>query len=170
MQRARRDSDTSRRRSPPPGIGVVDYPSQPAAAHLVSLAKAMRTPKSVGVRGGTTMGNAKYVGRVGALAVALGIGTAVATTPWVAVAEPSADSSSASGSSSSDASTATDSTNTDDSKPAAPTNISGGAHTTPDTREAAEPTGEDSDSESEGGHPGHSGTPGTDRRGTGGHR
>jgi len=31
------------------------------------------------------MGNAKYVGRVGALAVALGIGTAVATTPWVAV-------------------------------------------------------------------------------------
>ncbi len=36
------------------------------------------------------MGNAKYIGRVGALAVALGIGTAVATTPWVAVAEPSA--------------------------------------------------------------------------------
>ena len=46
------------------------------------------------------MGNAKYIGRVGALAVALGIGTAVATTPWVAVAEPAADSSSASDASS----------------------------------------------------------------------
>ena len=37
------------------------------------------------------MGNAKYTGHVGALAAAVGIGTAVATTPWVAAAEPSAD-------------------------------------------------------------------------------
>jgi bacillolysin len=45
------------------------------------------------------MGNAHYIGRVGALAVALGIGTAVATTPWVAVAEQTADPSSESSSS-----------------------------------------------------------------------
>ena len=38
------------------------------------------------------MSTAKYVGRVGALAVALGVGFAVATTPAVAYAEP-ADSS-----------------------------------------------------------------------------
>jgi hypothetical protein len=38
------------------------------------------------------MGTAKYVGRVGALALALGIGTAVSATPWVAVADPAADS------------------------------------------------------------------------------
>ena len=44
------------------------------------------------------MGNARYIGRVGALAVALGIGTAVANTPGVAWAEP--DSSASAGSSS----------------------------------------------------------------------
>jgi YVTN family beta-propeller protein len=46
------------------------------------------------------MGNAKYVGRVGALAVALGIGTAVVAAPWVAAAD-SSDASSSSESSSS---------------------------------------------------------------------
>jgi len=35
------------------------------------------------------MSNATYIGRIGALAVALGVGTAVATTPAVAFAEPS---------------------------------------------------------------------------------
>ena len=35
------------------------------------------------------MGYATYIGRVGALAVALGIGVAVANTPGVAWAEPS---------------------------------------------------------------------------------
>jgi YVTN family beta-propeller protein len=74
--------------------------------------------------GDATMGNAKYIGRVGALAVALGIGTAVATTPGVALAEPSAESSSASDSSS-DASSATDSTSADDSKPAPSVDSSG---------------------------------------------
>ena len=34
------------------------------------------------------MGHARYIGRVGALAVALGIGAAVANTPGVAWAEP----------------------------------------------------------------------------------
>ena len=34
------------------------------------------------------MGNAKYIGRVGALAVALGVGIAVASSPGVALAEP----------------------------------------------------------------------------------
>jgi len=51
------------------------------------------------------MGNAKYIGRVGALAVALGIGVAVANTPAVALAEP-ADSGAVSGSSDSSPSTA----------------------------------------------------------------
>src|SRR6185295_7467779 len=53
---------------------------------------------------GTTMGTAKYIGRVGALAVALGVGAAIANTPGVALADPSesgsTSSSSASGSSS----------------------------------------------------------------------
>src|SRR6185312_4806971 len=38
---------------------------------------------------GTTMGTAKYIGRVGALAVALGVGAAIANTPGVALADPS---------------------------------------------------------------------------------
>ena len=50
------------------------------------------------------MSNAKYIGRVGALAVALGVGLAVAGTPGVAFAEP-ADSGSCSSSDSSDADT-----------------------------------------------------------------
>ncbi|WP_101947729.1 beta-propeller fold lactonase family protein [Mycobacterium sp. 3519A] len=65
------------------------------------------------------MGNAKYVGRVGALAVALGIGAAVAATPWVAVAEPSTDSSAAS-----DSSPASESASKDDSKPATSRGVS----------------------------------------------
>lgn len=46
------------------------------------------------------MGYARHVGRVGALAVALGVGMAVASTGGVAYAEPSGDSSSSSGDSS----------------------------------------------------------------------
>jgi hypothetical protein len=34
------------------------------------------------------MGNSKYIGRVGALSVALGIGAAAVATPWVASAKP----------------------------------------------------------------------------------
>ena len=45
------------------------------------------------------MGYSTYIGRVGALAVALGIGAAVANTPGVAWAEPSDSSSSGSSSS-----------------------------------------------------------------------
>jgi YVTN family beta-propeller protein/VCBS repeat-containing protein len=55
------------------------------------------------------MGNAKYIGRVGVLAVALGIGTALATTPGVSAAEPSADSSSSSSTDSSGSSSASSS-------------------------------------------------------------
>src|SRR5689334_6567169 len=59
------------------------------------------------------MSYASYVGRVGALAVALGIGTAVATvTPEVAWATPGADSSTSDGASSgSPRSTGTNSAN-----------------------------------------------------------
>jgi YVTN family beta-propeller protein len=47
------------------------------------------------------MGYANHIGRVGALAVALGIGTAVATTPWVTAADPTESDSSSSTSASS---------------------------------------------------------------------
>ena len=50
------------------------------------------------------MGHAKHIGRVGALAVALGVGMAVATTPGVAWATAEPDSA--------DATTAPDSTKT----------------------------------------------------------
>lgn len=50
------------------------------------------------------MGYAKYVGRVGALAVTLGVGVAMATTPHIAYAEPSSSPSSTSDSSSTSAS------------------------------------------------------------------
>ena len=46
------------------------------------------------------MGYAKYIGRVGALAVTLGVGAAMASTPGVAYAEPSSSASSTSDSSS----------------------------------------------------------------------
>ncbi len=45
-----------------------------------------------------TTAYAKYIGRVGALAVALGVGGAVAATPGVAFAEPTDSSSSSSSS------------------------------------------------------------------------
>jgi len=54
---------------------------------------------------GASSGGAKAIGRLGVLAVALGIGTAVTSTPWVAVAEPStSDASNSSSSASSDSS------------------------------------------------------------------
>jgi hypothetical protein len=56
--------------------------------------------------GGTTMRNAKHIGRVGALAVALGVGLAVATTPGVASAGPADSNTCSSSDSSSPASTA----------------------------------------------------------------
>ncbi len=40
------------------------------------------------------MGYSRYIGRVGALAVALGIGAALGATPWLASAEPSTSGSS----------------------------------------------------------------------------
>jgi hypothetical protein len=36
----------------------------------------------------TATGNARYIGRVGVLAVALGIGVGLAATPWAASAKP----------------------------------------------------------------------------------
>ena len=93
------------------------------------------------------MGNANYIGRVGALAVALGIGTAVATTPWVAVAEPPADSSSAADPSSSPSETK--STSTGDTKPAPSVDTSGGAHPAADTADIAEPADEEPGAETD---------------------
>jgi hypothetical protein len=74
------------------------------------------------------MGYARHVGRVGALAVALGVGAAVASTPGIAYADPTGDSSSPSDSSSSDSSSSGTSSGTspggsasDSSKPAGST-------------------------------------------------
>jgi YVTN family beta-propeller protein len=88
------------------------------------------------------MGNAKYIGRVGALAVVLGIGAAVTGTPGVAVADTSADSSSAPDSSSAEASPSSPSTSTHDSRPAASVDTSGGGQS---AAEADASSGSDDD-------------------------
>ena len=86
------------------------------------------------------MSKLKYIGRVGALAVALGIGMAVATTPGFATAEPPPDPSSAADSAPSNASPAsTDSTSKDDTKPALSVDGSSGAHTAANTPDVAQP-------------------------------
>ena len=71
------------------------------------------------------MSTAKYIGRVGALAVALGVGIAVANTPGVALAEPAdsstsspSDSHSSSSSSPESGSTASDTSSSGSSTPA----------------------------------------------------
>ena len=83
------------------------------------------------------MGNAKYIGRVGALAVALGVGIAVANSPGVALAEPAdsspssapdASSSSSlrhSGATSTDTSATSSSTSTDPGRHRGPLNAPG---------------------------------------------
>ena len=83
------------------------------------------------------MGNAKYIGRVGALAVALGVGIAVASSPGVALAEradsstsssPDASSSSSlrhSGATSTDTSATSSSTSTDLGRHRGPLNAPG---------------------------------------------
>ncbi|MDZ4265061.1 MAG: beta-propeller fold lactonase family protein [Mycobacterium sp.] len=87
------------------------------------------------------MGNATCIGRVGALAVALGVGSAMVTAPWVAVAEPTTDSSSASASdSSTGASSAGEAASADDSEPATSADVSGGAET-PDEDPSGEADG-----------------------------
>ena len=53
------------------------------------------------------MGYARHIGRVGALAVTLGVGVAVASTPGIAYADPSAGASTSSGDSSSASSSST---------------------------------------------------------------
>src|SRR5512133_3084506 len=73
--------------------------------------------------GGTTMGTAAhYVGRVGALAVALGVGIALANTPVVASADSSASSSDAS---STDTSATTSSTSDNPGRLRGPLNAPG---------------------------------------------
>jgi hypothetical protein len=72
----------------------------------------------VAIQQGATMGYARYVGRIGALAVALGVGYAVAVMPAVAVATPS-DSGTAPSSTSQPSASAAD--KTDDTTPPAST-------------------------------------------------
>jgi hypothetical protein len=69
------------------------------------------TPRTAATEG-TVMGYAKYIGRVGALAVTLGVGLAVGSTPAIAYAEPSGTSSSTSDSSSTSKSKSSSTTGT----------------------------------------------------------
>src|SRR4029077_3383444 len=80
---------------------------------LIGALPRLSAPLSPGE--GTTMGTAKYIGRVGALAVALGVGAAIANTPGVALADPS-DSGSTSSSSASDSSSDSSSGSTSSSQ------------------------------------------------------
>jgi len=77
------------------------------------------------------MGYVRYVGRVGALAVALGVGSAVATMPGVALAEPS-DAGASSNSSSSDSSSSSASASADNSSASANSASSSGSTTPSD--------------------------------------
>jgi Type I phosphodiesterase / nucleotide pyrophosphatase len=61
------------------------------------------------------MNYARHIGRVGALAVTLGVGVAIATTPGIAYAEPSSSSTSTGASSSSSTSSSTDTSSTNTS-------------------------------------------------------
>lgn len=94
------------------------------------------------------MGHARYIGRVGALAVTLGVGVAMATTPGLAYAEPTSDSSTSSESSSSagtGAPSTKESTGPDTAAgPKKPTSVTAGAVTTgtPGSPKADEPTGD----------------------------
>ncbi|MCV7221496.1 alkaline phosphatase family protein [Mycolicibacterium elephantis] len=63
------------------------------------------------------MGYASYIGRVGALAVTLGVGVALASTPAVAVAGPSDSSSTSSSSSTSESSSSPSNTSADGAEP-----------------------------------------------------
>lgn len=56
------------------------------------------------------MGHARHIGRIGALAVTLGVGVAIATTPGVGYAEPSSTSSSSDSTSTSDSTSPSDGT------------------------------------------------------------
>ena len=63
------------------------------------------------------MGYASYIGRVGALAVTLGVGVALASTPAVAFAEPSDSSSTSSSSSTGESSSSPSNTSADGAEP-----------------------------------------------------
>ena len=71
------------RTRPPDGIGTVAGCWNPASSKLTIL--IIKSP---------SMGHGKYVGRVGALAVALGVGAAILTLPAVAAASPDEESTS----------------------------------------------------------------------------
>ena len=64
---------------------------RPTLAHLRVITDVLCLAKS----DSRTMSNAKYIGRVGGLAVALGVGMAIATTPGVAWADDTGSASSA---------------------------------------------------------------------------
>ena len=84
-----RRAPASRRGDCQQPTGVADYSSQPGGGiPTFGVSPVTARPSAVVRARGTAMGYAKYVGRVGALAVALGFGAAVATsTPGIAFAD-----------------------------------------------------------------------------------
>jgi hypothetical protein len=76
----------SARRAAPASKQVVEHSCSDEVSMLYQANTAQ--PRAAGPAGGITMGYAKYVGRIGALAIALGVGAGLAATPWVASAEP----------------------------------------------------------------------------------
>jgi hypothetical protein len=98
------------------------------------------------------MGHARYIGRVGALAVALGVGMAIASTPGIAQAQPSDSSSSAGGSGAKGSAASTASAAPGDSAPSSASGSSqggsGSAGSSPSRRVSAAGTDATSDDSS----------------------
>lgn len=104
------------------------------------------------------MGYARHIGRVGGLAVALGVGLAVATTPGVASAEPGAGSASSSDTTGSKSTSDSKSPNTSGSKNTPDSNTSGSS-----TRTAGAASGGNSPADDDSGPERTSATTGTPR-------
>ena len=104
------------------------------------------------------MGYARYIGRVGALAVALGIGTAVASTPGVAWADELGNNSSVDGSASDGVSTADDVGDGADGDGASQTPAPSAVDDTADADGEGDELGDDVLAEGLGGEPGADGS------------
>ena len=117
----------------------------PRLRRLDGSAATLRTANSLSSRSAnskptTPTAYAKYIGRVGALAVALGVSGAVATTPGVAAAD---DSSSASSSSTASESNPTASTSTSDESSTSTSSASNSSSTGPTSTTSSEHSTDD---------------------------
>jgi hypothetical protein len=127
----RRVHSSSLTRSPSLTGGVLSFRPLPVVGDVNFL--ALGTP----IRQRAIMSYVSYVGRVGASAVALGVGTAVATVPGVALAQPLDSSSSSSSSPSGSAGTLTSSSTHKSGRPSIATASSGSSGSSSTTARAA---------------------------------